>query len=181
MASFPTQLLAAGLWLLLLVSQAAVVLGVGGWWLWLGLKRRVRLSPRSLRNGLLLIAANTMALALCGLLLDRVDPFNQARFDRHAWQTPCATAQRGPMTRNLERRHLRKGMRRDAVLALLGKPDKRESYQGRPLVEGRDYERAREIIRYDLGPWSGFAMDWDHLDLAFDEAGRLLGWWVWQS
>jgi hypothetical protein len=126
-----------------------------------------------------LIGTVSAAFGLSWLLLLRMDPFNQTQFDRQAWV--AAPPDRGPMTRDLLRRHLKKGTGRQEVLALLGKPNGRVTYKGQPLVEGAGYERTREILRYSLGAWSGYRMDPDYLDLAFDESGRLIGAWVWQS
>ncbi|MCC2668438.1 MAG: hypothetical protein K0Q72_909 [Armatimonadetes bacterium] len=173
------QYFAGLLWLGLLVAGGITLIGVCVWWLCSALKRRALPRRWEIGIGLLLIGTVSAAFGLSWLLLLRLDPFNQARFDRQAWV--AAPGDRGPMTSDLLRRHLKKGTGRQEVLALLGKPDQRKTHQGKPLVEGAGSERTREILRYSLGNWSGLRMDTDYLDLAFDESGRLIGAWVWQS
>jgi len=65
---------------------------------------------------------------------------------------------RGPMYGDLKENHLPRGMKKDAVIDLLGVPD---------------FEIRENCIAYNLGMWSGFGIDYDSLDICFDAENQL--------
>ena len=90
------------------------------------------------------------------------NPFDDRPFSETTWaayhQSTDYDSPRGQMYADLKRHHLRRGMSRDEVLALLGEPDLRES---------------ATHFSYSLGAWSGFRMDYDTLEVEFSKAGHL--------
>ncbi|MBI2301307.1 MAG: hypothetical protein HYU66_20555 [Armatimonadetes bacterium] len=110
------------------------------------------------------IAAILLVGTLAGVFLLRHWPSWQSRrrFDAAVWRQYSGSSDwknpRGPMVRDLQRRHLRVGTRRADILALLGKPDSGDKPR---------------LVSYRLGAWSRFRMDPDTLDLYFDAQGRL--------
>ncbi|WP_027158172.1 hypothetical protein [Methylobacter luteus] len=92
------------------------------------------------------------------------DPFNNREFDREVWvsfyENMDPDNPRGEMYEDLVASHLRKGMKRMEVVALLGKPD---------------VEDVKNLLSYNLGMWSGFRIDYDSLDIALSDDGVLVG------
>ena len=88
------------------------------------------------------------------------NPFNDRRFSEKEWKEFHLSDEpnnpRGRMAYDIRDHVLKTGMKRQDVLAILGQPD---------LYEGQEY------ISYNLGMWSGFRMDYDSLDIHFDEHG----------
>ncbi len=106
-----------------------------------------------------LLLAMAPAAFLGWLLLH--DPFGGQRFDARVWRAQAGSLNpdnpRGPMTSNLRRHHLRRGMARQEVVRLLGE----------------DGGAGPHSLSYTLGAWSGFRIDYDTLDITFDASGRL--------
>ncbi len=179
----PDQLLAALLYLLMLAGLGISILGFGGTWIFGAVKRRALPERSSLLVGAIIVGVFALGAVGAGWLQLRLSPFHRAPFQQQRWLEARTDRDslRGRMAGSLVRRHLKKGMKREAVVRLLGPPDGREQYRGRPLVEGRGYERTREILRYYLGDWSGMRLDGDYLDIAIDGSGQLIGAWIWQS
>ena len=101
--------------------------------------------------------------------------FYGATFDKERWRTahigktPKETGQklakciRGAMYGDLKARHLKHGMTKAAVIALIGNPD-----------FGSKGERDGNICeRWHLGFCSGFKIDLDSLNVCFDKDGSV--------
>ena len=92
-------------------------------------------------------------------------PWDNDDFDRDAWialrDNMDRSNPRGEMYDDLVANHLKVGMTRDEVAMLLGEPD---------LSEKRP-----DSWMYRLGMWSGYRMDYDALQVSFDEHGRVTG------
>lgn len=166
-----------------LIALGAAALGIPISWIRFTRAHRRRPDRRTLLLYAALLLAPMMSIAGCLIWLDRSDPFNQRPFDAQVWRSAPydRNSPRGKMTRDLIRHHLRSGMSRAEVVRLLGEPQEARRFAGSPLVEKPGYEQAREVLTYPLGAWSGFRMDMDLLDVAFDEQGRVIGAWHWQS
>lgn len=109
------------------------------------------------------LALLTLGMMLVSWLGLGGDPFNDSAFDASTWRASDGTAfdcPRGPMLANLELQ-LRPGMSRTELVSLLGPPDATE----RP-----------DSASWFVGSWSGFRVDIDSLDVAFDANGRLASW-----
>jgi len=93
---------------------------------------------------------------------DRIDPFAGRQFDRDLWNELHGSEEpnnpRGKMVGDLRSRHLEAGMSREAVEELLGKPD---------------WATYEYVWQYNLGMYSGYRIDYDSLDIHFDDDGRL--------
>jgi hypothetical protein len=102
-----------------------------------------------------LVLALVVILTLCS-------PFDDRRFDRDTWLAfhgnSDADDPRGMMARDLQRRLLLGQDTRERVLELLGPPD---------------HGKRADMLSYNLGMWSGFRMDYDSLDIYFDDQGRV--------
>lgn len=106
-------------------------------------------------------------------------PFDEMRFDRALWISKAPWKEdglygadqplRGMMLDDLLTNHLRAGMTREEVRAMLG-PANGSSKFGVP----REWS-------YGLGAWSGMRMDGDYLSVVFDARGRVERFWAWQS
>lgn len=90
------------------------------------------------------------------------NPFNDLPFDQKTWASNANSRDndnpRGLMADDLLRKHLRKGMTRNQVQALLGEPD---------------FSSSSNPWEYMLGCWSGFRMDADTLDVYFDDSNNV--------
>lgn len=89
------------------------------------------------------------------------DPFDDRRFDRSVWLAMHGSQDRdnprGPMARDVQRILLEAKMSRAQVREMLGSPDGHET---------------PSLWQYTLGMWSGFRIDYDSLDVHFDDRGR---------
>jgi hypothetical protein len=103
-----------------------------------------------------LVLAMVIFLTLCG-------PFDDRSFDRETWlalhNDSDADNPRGKMARDIQRRLLLGQVTREEVLDLLGPPD---------------HGQRDDMLSYNLGMWSGFRMDYDSLDIYFDDQGRVV-------
>ena len=90
-------------------------------------------------------------------------PLDDRPFDRETWLAFHNDSEpdnpRGKMARDLQRRLLLGQETREKVLDLLGPPDHGER---------------GDMLSYNLGMWSGFRMDYDSLDIYFDDQGRVV-------
>lgn len=90
------------------------------------------------------------------------NPFNNKDFDKTTWaqfdNNYDPDNPRGKMYEDLIENHLSKGMSKEEVINLLGKPD---------------FESEEYFLSYNLGMWSGGRMDYDSLDLKFNRDGKL--------
>jgi len=88
------------------------------------------------------------------------DPFNDREFDQVVWmsfhESIEADNPRGNMAYDIIDR-LKSGMSRADVLTLLGTPD---------------FDEQANCLSYNLGMWSGFRIDYDSLDIFFDDSGN---------
>lgn len=113
--------------------------------------------------GLLLLACvSGMFLMVFLFHLLVPNPFDDRPFDREVWLAeaglPGPDNPRGQMYEDLLEKHLKKGMTKAEVLALLGKPDATS--------------RSR-LFSYELGMWSGMRIDTDTLDVEFDGTDKV--------
>lgn len=122
---------------------------------------RRTLTTSFLSIGCVLVLVLTSALVLMswmviGFLLD--DPFSGRWFNQTLWQKLDGSLDpdnpRGSMVLDLKQRYLKKGVSRSYVISLLGEPD---------------CENTDEILSYNLGMWSGFRIDYDSLDIRFED------------
>ena len=90
-------------------------------------------------------------------------PFDNKEFDKVTWEKFSENMEpdnpRGEMFENLTEQHLKTGMTKSEVIKLLGKPDFREE---------------KDFLSYNIGMWSGYRIDYDSLDLKFNEKGELI-------
>ena len=90
------------------------------------------------------------------------NPFNDRKFDETVWkefhQDDDPDNPRGKMAYHLRDRVLKEGMKMDEVRSVLGEPD---------------YSEGDNFLKYNLGMWSGFRIDYDSFDVYFDENGEL--------
>ena len=93
-----------------------------------------------------------------------LSPFDDLKFDQTVWRQYSGYSDprspRGRMYEDLETVLLRTRPSREDVLQMLGEPD----------TPARD-----ETLRYSLGAWSGFRIDFDTMVIAFDESGHVSG------
>jgi hypothetical protein len=116
---------------------------------------------RGVRVFLLRFAVLTLIVWFCGSVLS---PFDDREFDSAIWRQFAGSSDwqspRGPMYEDLRRTLLRDRTTRDGVLKMLGNPD--------------DPERDGSL-RYRLGAWSGFRIDYDTMTVIFDQSQRVSG------
>lgn len=116
----------------------------------------------------ILVAAGAMMLAR-----DVLDYRNKAMFVRDDWidapkcrRDGCdAECVRGVMIRDLQRRHLHRGMPRGAVSDLLG--------IGKAISRG-----GVECLSFEIGMCSGFGIDYDVFIICFDGNSTLTESWT---
>src|SRR5437868_5038877 len=110
-----------------------------------------------------LAAVVVLTAAVYAWVGNPLDPFDDRRFSRDAWQKASADS-RACMSRDVIRRVIKPGAAEREVVTLLGKPDSvsdRRGPGGKPLTEIRIYE-------YRIGNWPLWRMDdafvYVHLD-----------------
>lgn len=90
------------------------------------------------------------------------NPFNDQRFNQSLWAAYSGSTApnnpRGQMYEDLTKKNLKKGMSKQDVLTLLGEPD---------------VSKEETVFTYNLGAWSGFRIDYDSLDIEFDQDGKV--------
>jgi hypothetical protein len=90
------------------------------------------------------------------------NPFNDQRFNQSLWAAYSGSTDpsnpRGQMYEDLTKQNLKKGMSKQDILALLGEPD---------------FSKEDTVFKYNLGAWSGFRIDYDSLDIEFDQDGKV--------
>ena len=90
------------------------------------------------------------------------DPFDNKTFERSVWiknqNNMNPDNPRGEMYKDLVENKLKIGMTKDEIIALFGKAD---------------FKTEKRFLSYNLGMWSGFRMDYDSLDLEFDDQNQL--------
>ena len=90
------------------------------------------------------------------------NPFNDRKFNATEWkefhESHDYDNPRGTMAYHLRDKVLTKGMKRNEVKAILGEPD---------------YSEGRNVLKYNLGMWSGFRIDYDSFDIYFDTTEKL--------
>lgn len=113
-----------------------------------------------LMGGVAVVVSPDLRLAACAVFGN--DPFNDRVFDEDLWKHSADTEDvsnpRGPMVDDLIANHLRPGMTRQEVTALLGDPD---------------FDTKGDVATYYLGHWSGLRWDPDVLECHFGAAGEL--------
>ena len=82
---------------------------------------------------------------------------------------------RGEMLEDLCENHLKPGMTQKQISDLLGKPD--EVILNPSERYGMEVPARHVFWDYEIGWWSGFRMDSDHLILDFDPAGKVYTYW----
>jgi outer membrane protein assembly factor BamE (lipoprotein component of BamABCDE complex) len=125
-----------------------------------------RLTKRILIGiGISILAAGLAGIVFFIIILYPVfeNRFDDGTFDRELWHTYHQSMDRdnprGNMADDLRENHLRQGMKKDEVIALLGEPD---------------FDEQTHVFKYTLGMWSGTRIDYDSLDIEFDLSGRLV-------
>mgnify|MGYP001297361659 CR=1 FL=1 len=95
-------------------------------------------------------------------LFQTLDPFAGRQFDRVLWHHYAGNGDsdnpRASMVADIKR-DISTGTTRNQVMELLGEPD---------------FEKSRSVFKYNLGMWSGFRIDYDSLDIHFDEYGQVV-------
>jgi hypothetical protein len=90
------------------------------------------------------------------------NPFDDQRFNQSLWAAYSGSTDphnpRGQMYEDLTKQNLKKGMSKQDILALLGEPD---------------FSKEDTVFKYNLGAWSGFRIDYDSLDIEFDQDGKV--------
>lgn len=90
------------------------------------------------------------------------DPFDNKKFERSVWMENHDNMDpdnpRGEMYKDLVEKKLKKGMTKEEIIELLGEAD---------------IKTEERFLSYNLGMWSGFKMDYDSLDLEFDNKNQL--------
>ena len=131
------------------------------------MSRRARWTVATL---VVLAAVTTATYAWVG---NPLDPFDDCRFSRDAWNRATAAYDldsRARMSRDIMRRFVRPGLSEKEVVALLGKPDRvsdRRGPGGTPLPGIHIYE-------YSLGSWTSQRMDDAFLYVHFDTGERVV-------
>ena len=110
-----------------------------------------------LRTLLLVMTAVVVMLLMLRSAMLQMDPFSGRRFNPQDWAAhrndESPDNPRAHMVADLFKNHLRTGMSRNEVQALLGEPEEKTD--------------AGEWL-YILGMWSGFRIDYDLLHIQFD-------------
>jgi len=116
-----------------------------------------------MKRRLAILLLMVLFLSGCIKYLTTDYPFDDRKFDSTVWKSFHMNMDhdnpRGQMIDDLFNNHLRKGLPKEEITKLLGEPD---------------FEVSDNFISYNLGMWSGFRMDYDSLDLEFDNSGKLL-------
>jgi hypothetical protein len=119
-------------------------------------------------GGVLLAAA---AVTVAFLLWWTSSPFDEKAFDRATWLSLAGDMDpdnsRGGMAGALVEQLEREKPTREQVLELLG-PAEYPCSELSPPKGPRD-----TCLSYNLGMWSGLRMDYDTLDIYFDNSGRV--------
>jgi hypothetical protein len=88
--------------------------------------------------------------------------FDDKHFNQSLWAAYSGSTEpdnpRGQMYEDLTTKTLKKGMSKHHVLALLGEPD---------------FSKEETVFKYNFGAWSGFRIDYDSLDIEFDQDGKV--------
>ncbi len=120
-----------------------------------------------LKNGMPTFVVASLIAIVVGLIgviyfYDQ-NPFDDALFDGAVWRTEATNTTidnlRGPMTEDLRKRFLRSGSSKQEILKLLGPPDAADR-------EG--------FSSYWIGAWGRDRIEFDSLNLAFDDQGCLI-------
>ena len=110
------------------------------------------------------VLACVIVLAFIGVqkCLTANTPFDDRLFDSALWKSATHKFERdnprGQMYDDLRHHYLKKGLDKQAVLNLLGPPD----------IKSDD-----SLFNYNLGMWSGFRIDYDTLNIAFNSKGKV--------
>jgi len=125
-------------------------------------KRRAKRFPTVVKISILLLTVvGIISLVILSYPIWH-NPFNDRAFDKEIWHAYHNTLDpdnpRGNMADDLRRKHLPRGMAKEQVIELLGEPE---------------YEKSSQVLKYNLGMWSGIRFDYDTLDIYFDSSGRL--------
>ncbi len=101
------------------------------------------------------------------LLFILPDPHCNGSFNRAVWienrNSDNPDNPRGPMAADLRKRLLQEKPTKAEVLAILSEPD---------MMSERNKLRP-DFLSYGLGMWSGFRIDYDSLDIYFDDHDRV--------
>jgi hypothetical protein len=133
--------------------------------------------------GGLLICAFLISL-FCWTLLPIFYPpayFYTAWFDQPTWLSSTASEfdnPRGRMCGDLRCRYLRRGMRREELTRLLGKPDGVVGQKEVGVLSSPESETAYQAYRYFIGMCDSID-EWS-LDIGFDRDGQLTNTWLTQ-
>jgi hypothetical protein len=124
----------------------------------------VRFSLKQLLLGTVVIALGLTTL----IALKRIArPFDNAAFTPAAWAKADPTG-RALMSGDLVRNHLRKGLSRSQVEALIGRTDSKMG------PNGGDGARGAETHKYYIGSWSMHGMDDAFVYVHYDVSGNLI-------
>ena len=105
------------------------------------------------------------------VVTDWLDPFDDESFNATAWASCTTDESRAAMARDLVRNHLRTGMPRSDVTALLGSPIVLHG----PTDAGGNPLRGDETYAYYIGQWSLYGFDDAFVYVHLNAAGRVIG------
>ncbi len=110
--------------------------------------------------GILILAVGSLYGYLHFVVFD--NPFNNKKFNQQTWKqfdnNDDPDNPRGEMYEDLQKHYLKKGMGKNEVITLLGAPD---------------IKHEKNLFSYNIGMWSGFRIDYDSLDIEFNDKNNL--------
>ncbi len=122
----------------------------------------------------LLLSIAAIAITFTGFcwVADWLDPFNDHRFTTAEWIQTESADSRALMSRDLVNHHLRRGMSKAEVDALLGQPDR--------ILHGGDDRGGNtlgghETYAYYIGCWILRGFDDTFVYVHFDSSGQVVG------
>ncbi len=122
-------------------------------------QRRTRKMLAGVVVSVLLVSVGFLLFLRCFIF---PNPFNDQRFNQSLWAAYSGSTDpnnpRGQMYEDLTKKKLKKGMSKQDILTLLGEPD---------------FSKDETVFKYNLGAWSGFRIDYDSLDIEFDQDGKV--------
>ncbi len=112
-----------------------------------------------------------------------LSPYNDLRFDPTLWlkskndshKVECV---RGRMVDDIQARVVTPGRLSSEIEATLGRP---EAIHQSVEFQIESSSHIKVIWSYPIGAWSGFKMDTDYLAIGFDDEGRVVESWLYQS
>lgn len=112
-----------------------------------------------------------------------LSPYNDLRFDPTLWlksrkDSHNVECVRGKMVHDIQTRIATKGRLSSEIEATLGRP---EAIHQSEEFQIESSSQIRVIWSYPIGAWSGYKIDTDYLAVGFDDEGRVVESWLYQS